>query len=69
VLKGSSTPDDISDNEDRIKYDLIKTRKKQFETIMAKYEYVKKANLKVRPFWKSSLPDEIEDIDIIYKLD
>ncbi len=56
-------------DEDRIKYDLIKTRKKQFETIMAKYEYVKKANLKVRPFWKSSLPDEIEDIDIIYKLD
>ncbi len=56
-------------DEDKIKYDLVSTRRKQFETIMARYEYINKAKLKVRPFWRSSLPEDIEDIEIVYNLD
>ncbi|MFT5359657.1 MAG: hypothetical protein ACI88L_000117 [Candidatus Paceibacteria bacterium] len=56
-------------DEDKIKYNLVGTRKKQFETVMSRYEYVNKAKLKIRPFWRSKLPEEIEDIEITYYLD
>jgi hypothetical protein len=56
-------------DEDKIKYDLIGIRKKQFDTVMARYEYIDKAKLRVTPFWQSKLPESIEDINIEYDLD
>lgn len=56
-------------DEDKIKYDLIGTRKKQFESIMARYEHIMEARIKLKPFWHSKVSDEIGDIEVEYKLD
>jgi hypothetical protein len=55
-------------DNDRVKYDLVKTRKKQFDSIMSRYESIEEARLSVQPFWQGSLPEDIEDIKIVNTL-
>jgi hypothetical protein len=55
-------------DEDKLLYDLIDTKKKRFSEILERHEYIDSARVKISPFWKGSLPEDPEDIEIEYEI-
>ena len=51
-------------DEDALSNDLLESSKKNFETSLLKYNSIDSASVVIRPFWKSSFPDKIKDINI-----
>ena len=52
-------------NEDKMKADLLGKKKKDFTQILSEYSNIDTADLAIKPVWKSSFPDKIDDIEVI----
>ncbi len=63
TLKGAPELSWIVD-EEAIKKDLLGIPKSEFNTTMAKYTTVLRAKASLRPFWKSTFPDDAKKISV-----
>lgn len=52
-------------DQERMKVDLIGMEKTAFPGILGKYSGITKGEVKVRPFWKRSFPDKLDQIKIV----
>lgn len=52
-------------NENQLIGDLLGKSKKDFNQILSQYPNIDSAELKVRPFWKTYLPDKSKNIEVI----
>ena len=52
-------------DENQLINDFLGKSKKDFNQILSEYDNIDSANLKISPFWKTSLPDKIKNIKII----
>lgn len=55
-------------NDEEVKEALIGIRKKDFQNKMLDFKNIDKAELSVKPFWKSSLPEKVNSIKVINTL-
>lgn len=51
-------------DEDKFMADLLGRSKKDFDQILSEYKNIDSAHLKLRPMWRMSIPDKINDINI-----
>jgi len=56
-------------NENELKADLLGVEKTAISQILGKYPAIESAEAVVRPFWKTSFPREMREIDVTEKLD
>lgn len=52
-------------NVDALRFDLVGTKKKDFQKVIAGYPSIETAELIVKPFWRGSLPESDEDIEVV----
>jgi len=50
---------------DKLREDLVGVSRSEAQTVFAKHPAVQKADLMVKPFWRRSLPDDPETIDVV----
>ncbi len=55
-------------DEDVIKEALVGIKEREFEQTIGEFRNVEKAELAIKPFWKMTVPDEIDKISIINTL-
>lgn len=51
-------------NKEALRFDLVGQRKKDFQTIIARYPGVEYVEFDINPFWRAHFPDKDEDIII-----
>jgi hypothetical protein len=52
-------------DQEKLVSDLLGQPKKNFDQILSNYPNIDSAQLSVRPFWKTSFPDKVKDIQLI----
>jgi hypothetical protein len=56
-------------DDERLKEALSGIKKREFESVMLQFKNIDKAELGLKPFWKSSLPDKPHAIKIVNMLE
>jgi len=51
-------------NEEALAFDLVGQKKKDFQSIITRYDSIESAELILKPFWRGKLPEADEDIEI-----
>ncbi len=49
---------------EEFKQTIVSTTKKSFQEILIKFPKIKKAEVYIRPFWKRTFPDDVQDIRV-----
>lgn len=52
-------------NEESLAFDLVGQKKKDFQSIITRYDAIESAELVVKPFWRGRFPEANEDIEIL----
>ncbi|HEX4799254.1 MAG TPA: hypothetical protein VFV22_01820 [Candidatus Paceibacterota bacterium] len=55
-------------DEQKLKNDLIGKRKTDSTQVLSNYKSIENANTVVRPFWATTFPDDIEEIEVITEM-
>ena len=66
-LKGK-TPFVYLFDEERLKQDLMAVPKEQVPSVLKAYPSIERAEVVLRPFWRSNLPDDPDKIKVVKKL-
>ncbi|OGI69177.1 hypothetical protein A3A09_01650 [Candidatus Nomurabacteria bacterium RIFCSPLOWO2_01_FULL_42_20] len=54
-------------DEDKLASDLLGIRKKEFRQVLANYPNIDQAEVTIKPFWRSTFPENLNKIKIIVK--